>query len=93
MVPRVDHNLERSEKPCRRDRLSASLFCSAREDRAWFLASMERYIPNYLAGFTPDGCHCSEGIGYWNYGFGYYALMAEAAGEATGWKLDLAIRN
>ncbi len=57
-------------------------------DRAWFLASMEIYIRNYLASFTADG-YCSEGIGYWNYGFGHYALMAQAVGEATQWRLNL----
>lgn len=83
---RVDHNWN---AVCHAGVIGSALaLLPARDDRAWFLASMERYIPNYLSGFTPDG-YCSEGIGYWNYGFGHYALMAEATGEATSWKLDL----
>ncbi|MDH7568619.1 MAG: heparinase II/III family protein, partial [Armatimonadota bacterium] len=41
-----------------------------------------------LRGFTPDG-YCSEGLGYWNYGFGHYVLLAETIRQATGGKLDL----
>jgi hypothetical protein len=57
-------------------------------DRAFYLAAAERYIRFFLAGFTPDG-YCSEGIGYWNYGFGHYILLSEAVRQATGGKLDL----
>jgi len=32
-----------------------------------FAAAAEKYVENFLAGFTPDG-YCSEGLGYWNYG-------------------------
>jgi len=59
-----------------------------KDDRAWMLASMERQMPYYLSGFTPDG-YCSEGIGYWNYGFGYYVMLAETAGIATNWAMNL----
>ena len=38
-------------------------------DRAFFVAAARHYIKNFLRGFTPDG-YCSEGLGYWNYGFG-----------------------
>jgi hypothetical protein len=58
------------------------------DDRAWFIAAAERYIRNYLLGFPPDGS-CSEGIGYWNYGFGHYTLLAEAVSQATGGGVDL----
>lgn len=59
-----------------------------RQDRAWFIASAELYSSNYLAGFSPDG-YCSEGIGYWSYGFGHYVAMAETIGRATSWRLNL----
>lgn len=57
-------------------------------DRAWYLAAMEIFIRNYLSGFTADG-YCSEGMGYWDYGFGHYVLLAETVGAATRWGLNL----
>ncbi|MDW8310888.1 MAG: heparinase II/III family protein, partial [Verrucomicrobiales bacterium] len=58
------------------------------ERRAWFIAAAERYIPHFLRGFTPDG-YCSEGLGYWNYGFGYYLMLAETLRQATGGRVEL----
>jgi hypothetical protein len=57
-------------------------------DRAFFIAAAEGYSRNFLEGFTDDG-YCSEGLGYWNYGFGYYIMLSEAIHQATGGKLDL----
>jgi uncharacterized protein YfaT (DUF1175 family) len=45
-------------------------------DRAWFVAVAEERIRSFLRGFTPDG-YCSEGLGYWNYGFGHYVWLGE----------------
>jgi hypothetical protein len=59
-----------------------------RRERAEFVAAAEKYIHNFLRGFTPDG-YCSEGVGYWNYGFGHYVLLAETIRQATGGGLDL----
>ena len=58
------------------------------ETRATFVAAAEYYVVNFLKGFTPDG-YCSEGLGYWNYGFGRFVLMAETIREATGGHVDL----
>ena len=44
--------------------------------------------PTFLSGFTADG-YCSEGIGYWSYGFGHYVLIAETVAAATGNRLRL----
>ncbi|MBN1442332.1 MAG: heparinase II/III family protein [Planctomycetes bacterium] len=63
-----------------------------REERALFVAAAEDYSRNFLRGFTPDG-YCSEGLGYWNYGFGYYVLLAEAIHQATQGKVDLLGRD
>ena len=57
-------------------------------DRAVYVAAAERYIRFFLSGFTPDG-YCSEGVGYWNYGFGHYIMLAEAVRRATSNQLDL----
>ena len=58
------------------------------ERRAFFAAAAEKNIRHFLDGITPDG-YCSEGIGYWNYGFGHYVLLAETLQQATGGRVDL----
>ena len=59
-----------------------------RDDRAFFVAAGERYSKSFLAGFPADG-YCTEGVGYWCYGFGHYLLLAEGTWQATGGKVDL----
>lgn len=59
-----------------------------RQRRAFLVAAAEKYIQYFIDGFTPDG-YCSEGLGYWNYGFGHFVLLAENLLQATGGKLDL----
>ena len=59
-----------------------------KEERATFVAIAERYIKNFVAGFLDDG-YCTEGVGYFNYGFGHYITLREAILQATGGKLDL----
>ena len=59
------------------------------QERAWYVALAEKNIDSYLTGgFTPDG-YCVEGLGYWNYGFGNFALLGENIRQATGGKMDL----
>ncbi|HQL50301.1 MAG TPA: heparinase II/III family protein [Kiritimatiellia bacterium] len=73
---------------------SAGVVCCAlsllesREERALVLAAMEFSNPFFISGFTDDG-YCSEGMGYWNYGFGHYVMMGLAVRAATGGRLDL----
>jgi hypothetical protein len=62
-----------------------------RAERARFVAAAEAWSRNFLAGFTPDG-YCSEGLGYWDYGFGNYVMLSETIRQATGGKLDLLAR-
>ena len=57
-------------------------------ERAWYIAVAEKNLDYYFAGFTRDG-YCVEGLGYWGYGFGNYALLAETIRQATGGHLDL----
>jgi len=59
-----------------------------REQRAQFIVGAEKHSRNFLAGFTPDG-YCSEGLGYWNYGFGHYLMLAEMIRQATQGGVDL----
>ena len=58
------------------------------ERRAWSIAAAERYIPHFLKGFTPDG-YCNEGLGYWNYGFGHFLMLAETLRQATDGRVEL----
>ena len=58
-----------------------------RMDRAAFVETAERMLPFYIAGFPADG-YCSEGMGYWDYGWGHYMQLALAVKDATGGKVD-----
>ncbi|WP_282135153.1 hypothetical protein [Seonamhaeicola maritimus] len=42
----------------------------------------------YLSGFGQDG-YCSEGAGYWNYGFGHYLYLAQILFDYTDGKINL----
>ena len=55
-------------------------------ERAEIVATAELNLEYYLKGFTPDG-YCSEGIGYWNYGFGHFAMLSEVMAKATQGKV------
>lgn len=59
-----------------------------KRDRALYVAGIEDYIMNFLSGFPPDG-YCTEGTGYWNYGFGRFTILAERLRQATGGGVDL----
>lgn len=42
----------------------------------------------YLSGFGQDG-YCSEGTGYWRYGFGHYLYLAQVLYDYTDGKINL----
>ncbi len=67
---------------------SALAVIDSPRQRAFFIAAAEKYSKNFLEGFTDDG-YCSEGLGYWNYGFGYYIMLSEMIYQATNCKVDL----
>lgn len=59
-----------------------------RRTRAEFVATAESSLPARLeGGFLPDGT-CTEGIGYWNYGYGHHLMMGLSVRNATGGKVD-----
>ena len=58
-----------------------------REERAAIIAAAENSMPFYINGYSPDG-YCSEGMGYWNYGYGHFLQMAETILLATDGKLS-----
>ncbi len=59
-----------------------------RRVRAEFVESAERTVPFALNAYTADG-YCSEGMGYWNYGYGNHLKLGLAVREATGGRVDL----
>ncbi len=48
---------------------------------------MESVIGTFLSGFSEEGM-CLEGFGYWNYGFGFFTVLADLMYEYTGGKTD-----
>ena len=67
---------------------SALAILDSRQQRAAFAASADQLINHFLEGFAADG-YCTEGLGYWNYGFGHFLLLSETLYQATGGKVDL----
>jgi hypothetical protein len=45
-------------------------------------------LPLFLNGFTTDG-GCTEGIGYWSYGFGWFTVLNEQLETRTDGELSL----
>ena len=56
-------------------------------DRALFVEMAMRQMSTYARSFTSDG-YCSEGMGYWNYGFGHYLMLGLTLRDLTDGKLD-----
>ena len=56
--------------------------------RAEFVIHAADSAPYALAGYSNDG-YCSEGMGYWNYGYGHFLAMGLSIRNATGGKVDL----
>lgn len=58
-----------------------------REERAFFVAAAEKYQAYGMKGYADDG-YCSEGVGYYNYGFRAYLLLREEVCRATQGQID-----
>ncbi|WP_269524553.1 heparinase II/III domain-containing protein [Coraliomargarita parva] len=56
--------------------------------RAEIVAGAEHFVKRYYDGFPLDG-YCTEGLGYWDYGFGHYVLLAETLLRVTGGEINL----
>ena len=57
-------------------------------DRAYWLAFGESLVRNFRDGFNDDGV-CTEGVGYWSYGFMHYVSLSELLRMASGGAIDL----
>ncbi len=44
-------------------------------------------MENFLNGYGKDGC-CTEGMSYWNYGFGYFVIFAKAILDYTDGRVN-----
>ena len=60
-----------------------------RTDRAAFVEAAERGMRFFLESFLPDG-YCTEGMGYWNYGYGNFLELTMAVRKATDGFVDYA---
>lgn len=58
------------------------------EERVAAIGCALNSMEYYLSGFGEDG-YCSEGTGYWNYGFGHYLYLAQILFDYTEGKIDL----
>lgn len=67
---------------------AALAIISGKEERAKFLTIAERYCKNSIVGFTNDG-YCTEGLGYYSYGFRRYITLRESILQATKNGVDL----
>lgn len=57
------------------------------EVRAMALRWADQNMQRFLGGFADDG-YCSEGLGYWGYGFRSFTILAAIAGQQTNGKLS-----
>ena len=48
-------------------------------------ARIDACMEKFLGGYGDDG-FCAEGVGYWNYGFGFYIAWADLIRDFTGGK-------
>ena len=55
---------------------------------ARILTLAKKYLPLFLRGFGNDGA-CSEGPGYWQYGFGWFCVLNEQLETRTDGQLSL----
>jgi len=63
---------------------TALIMSDSKEERAEVLGhALESLETYYLNGFLEDG-YCSEGIGYWEFGFGHYLFLGEVLDQYTG---------
>lgn len=63
--------------------------CESADELAFYLAAADYFSETrFMKGFTNDG-YCSEGMGYWNYGFGNYVELGALCRNATRGELDL----
>ncbi|WP_199270197.1 hypothetical protein [Algibacter sp. L3A6] len=58
------------------------------DERIGAIGSAINSMKHYISGFGADG-YCSEGVGYWRYGFGHYLYLAEILFDYTDGEINL----
>ncbi|MFD1905288.1 hypothetical protein ACFTAO_32195 [Paenibacillus rhizoplanae] len=66
---------------------AALLLVKDKDMLAEILLKTESSMNYYLHGFGEDGA-CQEGLGYWNYGFGYFTYYSDLLRARSGGRLD-----
>lgn len=59
----------------------------SRAERAEAVRWAESNMKLFLSGFAADG-YCTEGIGYWGYGFGHFAMLADLVRQQSQGAVD-----
>ncbi len=59
-----------------------------RDERIAAIGCALNSMKYYISGFGDDG-YCSEGIGYWNYGFGHYLYLAQILHDYSNGTINL----
>ncbi|MCG9792849.1 heparinase II/III family protein [Flavobacterium algicola] len=68
--------------------LTTIINSTKREERIATIGSALNSMKYYLSGFGADG-YCTEGLGYWGYGFGHYLYLAQILSDYTEGKINL----
>lgn len=68
--------------------MAAMLLVKDKERLEYIIRRMTAALECFLSGYGEDG-GCAEGIGYWEYGFGYFIYFAEMLREHTNGSTDL----
>ena len=67
--------------------LCSYLYLATDEEIEAQLPRMTTIADNYLRGFESDGC-CTEGYGYWNYGFSFFCVFAKMLADYTDGRIN-----
>ncbi len=67
--------------------LCSYLYLASDEETEAQLPRMMNIADNYLRGFEEDGC-CTEGYGYWNYGFSFFCVFAKMLLDYTDGRIN-----
>ncbi|MDO7906857.1 heparinase II/III family protein [Paenibacillus sp. JX-17] len=68
--------------------IAALLLMDGNKMRSKSAARMAEVMTSFLQGYAEDG-GCSEGLGYWVYGFGYFVYFADLLHTFSSGRIDL----
>ena len=67
--------------------IACSMMLMRPESVAEYLPRIQNNMELFLSGYGDDGV-CLEGVSYWHYGFGYFAIFADYLRRFTEGKID-----